>query len=169
MSKRLPDHIRDKVIALYAQGKLEEEIAICTGLSDDKLSEALNYIRSSENEHANMDHIVLNLHNIGSDLADYQNLIDAKKILIQQNISRSQASWLIANFAEFSGNKVRSPEALIHIFKHYGRVAGCEIKSFDELLKKSSMLADALTSLNDEERSLRERRAFLMIQLNELE
>lgn len=154
--KKIPQGIIDEIILIFIDGKSKENISDLTGLSENKVSEILDNLNSSEYSNLFAYHLVVNFHKDGQDVQELVELIQITDMLTQQGVMAKEALELATDITEFCHSTNLGPDILVINFKRYCKVAPNDVKTFKDLQRKIAKALNGRIFLKQEEKVLRE-------------
>ena len=154
----VPQEIRSQVIALYIDGKSEEEMINLTGLSKDQIQNILSDLDSPESQNILSYQIAVKYGNDGQDAKDYSEILDAKKILVQQGILSNNIIPFVIDIGQFSQRTALGADKLVTSFHIYHKFAwSMGIRNYQDLRKRRFQIGLSLESFMREEKTLQEK------------
>jgi hypothetical protein len=154
----VPQEIRYQVIGLYIDGKSEDEMINLTGLSKAQIQNFLSNLDSPESQNILSYQIAVKCGKDGQDAKDYSELLNAKKILVQQGVLPNNTIPFVTDIAQFSRRTALGAHKLVTSFSIYHKFAwSMSIKNYQDLRKRKFQTGLSLESFMREEKALQEK------------
>jgi hypothetical protein len=155
---KIPQEISNKVLSMFLEGNSEEEIIDLSELSEDQAHNVLSELDSPECQNTLSYLLAVKYRKDGLDTSEYAEIIDAKKILVQQGVLPKVAIRFITNLAELFqttglvADQFVPPGAVYHKLTR-----SMSIKTFEELKRIQFQLLYSLHCFRVDEKELQER------------
>jgi hypothetical protein len=154
--------VPQEMLSMFLEGKSEEEIMKLSRLSEDQVHNILSELDFSENRNTVSHLLAVKYGKDGRDTKEYAEILDAKKILVQQGVLPKDAVRFITNLAEFFETTDLDADLFIRVISVYHKLTrSMSIKTDQELRKRKLQLLLSLQSFWDDEKELQERYGLL--------
>src|SRR4029077_12576712 len=132
-----PQEIRNQIISLYIEGKSVDEIMNMAELSTDQVQMVLSNLNSSESQRILSYQIAIKHGKDGQDAKDYSELLEAKKVLVEQGVPPHDAIPFIIDVVQFSRDTGLGANEFVPAFSIYNKFArSMGIRNYQDLSKK---------------------------------
>lgn len=140
---------------MYLEGKSVEEMVEWMGLSEDKVNNILNDLDSPEIQNVLSYQLAVKYGKNGLDCKEYLELIEAKRVLVQQGVLPKDTLPFITNMTEFSQTTGLGPGVFVPAFGIYYKFASImTIRTYQDLQKRKSQSLESLEYLSKDVREL---------------
>ncbi len=155
---KVPEEINNELISMFLGDKSEEEIIKLSGLSKDRVRHVLSELDSPENENMLSYVIAIKYGKDGRDTKQYDEILDANKILVQYGVLPKVSFHFITNMAVFSLKTGFGTDLLVSLSAAYNKSARyMSVKTHQDVEKRKLQLLQLLNSLRVDVKELQQR------------